>query len=147
MLPANLGVVMVPTVWSRLICRIEQRELSVLECQCKIIIIAYYIIQLLKYFLCYSSTWIRKTEEINIIVFSSHNFPRQRELLWSSRTWDILLISSLNCKILWGRDQFLATTVSTEFSIVTITINICSTELTTQFWNLLWYILSSAIGI
>lgn len=98
----------------------ESKGIPVLwECQCKIII-ASYIIQLLNYFLCWSGnkscTWIEK-KKMGIIVSSSCNFPRQRKLLWPWRPWDILFISPLNYRLLEGRDQFLAISMSTEFSI------------------------------
>lgn len=97
-------------LWFRHICETEQRETVLWEYQCKIIIIAYYIIQLLKYFLCCSRnkacTWIEKIEEMGITVFSSCLFPRKRKLLWSLRPWGISFISLLSCKRLGAAPNF-----------------------------------------
>lgn len=125
MLPREFGIVTVPTLWFRPICKIEQREPVLWECTCKVIIIAYYPIQSLKYFLCHSINkaciWIEKIEEMDIIIFSSCHFPKQRKWLWSSRTWGIFFISPLNYKLLGDRDQFLPISMFTKFIIGTDT--------------------------
>lgn len=77
---------MVPTLWSRLICKIEQRESSALRmsmqnynnCLLHNIVIKVFSVLFRK-----QGMFMDREDEkkMGIIVFSSCNFPRQRQLL------------------------------------------------------------------